>query len=415
MASIYRHPETNQLLSSGQKEVLLTHDLGDYFPILSKCRSSSQLFASKTYKDLKKNINEVMNGVEYGLFAEVQPYEKKPFYRALAWNLERGIHHEGILNLLKNHPEMARADILFLTETDIGMARTDNKNIARDLAKSLGFNYVFAPAYLNLCKGNAVEGHYQGENELSLHGNVFMSRFPIENIRTVSLKNCKDKMKGKEKRIGCQKAILVDVAFPFKKVTCVVAHLDAHSSQRQRASQMTSIMNGLEGNRHPVLLGGDLNTSTYNARKAFYAFCGFWERVLIRGVDVSIEDHYPYPDRRYDRRMFKVLLDNGFDYESFNELGVGTLHYQVEDIKGNSLVQEVVPKWCQRIMEETLRRHGGKVSLKLDWFAGKRLKLADPNLEGVSPPKVLPGLKYQGHDLSDHDPILVDIDVYSHE
>ncbi len=97
------------------------------------------------------------------------------------------------------------------------------------------------------------------------------------------------------------------------------------------------------------------------------------------------------------------------DYQSFNETGVGTLHYHVDDLKGNHLVREVVPEWCRRVMDNTLRRHGGKVSLKLDWFAGRGLKPATGGL----PPKVFPRTGFGGKTLSDHDPILVDVDIYS--
>src|SRR5690606_21333826 len=122
--------------------------------------------------------------------------------------------------------------------TDIGMARSKNTNIAREMDLALKFNYFFAPSYLNLCKGNSVEGHFEGENAEALHGNAILSRYPISNLRIVPLKNCKDKMRGGEKRLGSQKALVADVAFPFRTVTVVTAHLDAHSSQRQRADQM---------------------------------------------------------------------------------------------------------------------------------------------------------------------------------
>ena len=87
------------------------------------------------------------------------------------------------------------------------------------------------------------------------------------------------------------------------------------------------------------------------------------------------------------------------------------MHYTVEDMKGNYLMQEVVPEWCRRIAENTLKKHGGKASFKLDWFAGKGLKVANQD-KGAIPPKVIPHLTHQGKPISDHDAILVDIDVY---
>lgn len=392
-------------------EALLTHQLKDYFQGLSHFGSTKALERSLIYRGLKNEIERVAGGIEYGFYAPPIPLKKKPFYRVVAWNLERGLEFDGILHLLQNHPELSRGDVYLFSETDIGMARTQNRNVARELAGALGMNYFFAPSYLNLCKGNAVEDHVEGENSLSLHGNSLMSRYPLENLRIVSLANCKDKMKGKEKRIGCQKTLLAEVSFPFKKVTVACVHLDAHSSQRQRGRQTQTVLDALKENPHPVLLGGDLNTSSYNARHAFFAFCGFWFKVF-HGADRVIEEHYTYPDRFYDRHLFRALRDAGMNYRDFNEPGVGTLHYTVEDMRGNYLLQEVVPEWCRKVAENKLKKHGGRASFKLDWFAARGLRSANGSSNAVAP-KVVGGLRVAGKPVSDHDAIMVDVDVYS--
>ncbi|OGQ07690.1 MAG: hypothetical protein A3G32_00650 [Deltaproteobacteria bacterium RIFCSPLOWO2_12_FULL_40_28] len=391
---------------------LIEHHLNAYKDELQKYTSTKSLLKSALFKSLKDQILLVVNGMEADQFSLRVPYERKKFYRFVTWNIERGINFNDVVHVFKTHPDLSRADVIYLVETDIGMARTRNVNIARELARELKMNYFFATSYLNLCKGNLAEGHYEGENELGLHGNAILSRYPLHNLRTQPLKNAIDKMRGKEKRLGCQKALVCEIEFPFRKVTGVAAHLDAHSSQRQRAAQLKSILSFLAEGRHPLVLGGDLNTSSYNARHALFAFFGFWNKVF-RGVDHVIANHYPYPDRYFDRFLFKVFKDYGFDYEHFNEIGQGTLHYSIEDIKQNHLVREVVPEWCRRVMEETLKRHGGKCSLKLDWFAGKWVKPAHSDLGALSP-KVYHNLVCKnGTPISDHDPILVDIDIYS--
>ncbi|MBI2339054.1 MAG: endonuclease/exonuclease/phosphatase family protein [Deltaproteobacteria bacterium] len=391
-------------------EYLLTHRLRDYLDELAHFSSTRRLKKSLVYRGLKDEIERVAGGIEHGFYSPPGRPQKKPFYRIVAWNIERGLEFNGILQTLKHHPELSKGDIFLFSETDIGMARTQNLNVARELALVLGMNYFFAPSYLNLCKGNSVEDHIEGENALGLHGNAILSRYPMENLRIVPLKNCKDKMKGKEKRIGCQKSLVAEVDFPFKKVTVACVHLDAHSSQRQRGAQIKTVLDSLQGNPHPVLLGGDLNTSSYNARHAFFAFCGFWFKVF-HGADRVIEDHYPYPHRFYDRHLFRRLREAGFGYEDFNEPGVGTLHYTVEDMRGNYLMQEVVPEWCRKVAENKLKKHGGKASFKLDWLAGRGLKPASP-ATGASPPKVIGGLKSAGKPVSDHDAIMVDVNIY---
>lgn len=395
-----------------KEEHLLVHALGDYLEPLGCFSSFKELSRSLLYQSLLPQISEIVNGIEYGFYAAPPVYQKKKFFRAVAWNLERGMEYEGILHTLRHHPDLCTADLFFFPETDSGMVRSGNRNSARDLACELGMNYFFAPSYLNLCIGNSTEQHIQGKNLLGLHGNSILSRFSLENLRIVPLKNCKDKMKGEEKRIGCQKALVCEVDFPFQKITAICAHLDAHSSQRQRASQMETILSAVDSTPYPVLLGGDLNTNCYNTRHALFAFFGFWNKVF-RGVDDVIENHYPYPDRTYDRFLFEILKRHGMKTDDFNEPGEGTLHYHVDDIKGNYLVREVVPEWCRKMMEKTLRRHGGQVSLKLDWFAARGLRPAGPET-GAAPPHVLPNLKFGRKPLSDHDPIVVDLDIYAH-
>ncbi len=397
-------------MKESPNESLITHTLNQYFAPLGQYGSTNSIRKSIPYRALHKEIERVLGSIEYGHYAPSIPLAKKPFYRAVVWNLERGIHHEHQLRMMKMHPHLSQADLFFLPETDIGMARSQNINVARKMAKELKFNYFFSPSYLNLCKGNSAEDQCQGDNAEALHGNAILSRYPIQNLRIIPLINCKDKMKGKEKRLGCQKALVGDVIFPHKTITVVTAHLDAHSSQKQRAFQMETIMSSLKNNPHPILLGGDLNTSTYNASHAVYAFFDFWIKVF-RGVDHAIDDHYPYPDRYYDKALFDVLRSHGMEYESLNEIGVGTLHYRVEDMKSNHMMQEVVPAWCRKIVVEILGRHGGKVSLKLDWFAARGVKLADEE-KGAIGPKVIPGLKFGDTPLSDHDPIVLDFDIY---
>lgn len=407
-------------------EKLLDHKLHSFMEHLSRYSSTRGLNRSGLYRKLQEEINKIIFGMEYGFYAPKTSLPRKKFYRVVAWNVERGIHFEGILRILKNFPEICDADIFLLTETDSGMVRSQNRNVAHDLASELKMNYFFAPSYLNLCVGNSVESYAKGEgvsgtvsfsqNKLGLHGNAILSRYPLENLRTVLLPNCKDKMKGKEKRLGCQKALAAEVSFPDQKVTMVCAHLDAHSSQKQRAWQMETILKHVDKSRHPILLGGDLNTSSYNTRNAFFAFCGFWNKVF-KGADYVIQEHYPYPDRYFDKPLFDVLRKFRMQYEPFNELGRGTLHYHVDDLKGNYLVREVVPEWCRRVMEKKLRKHGGQVSMKLDWFAGRGLRPAfleeRANPTGASPPKVMSGLNDGTKSLSDHDPILVDINIYA--
>lgn len=403
--------QTNDQLS--RQDVIIRHQLKPHFATLAQCQSLAELHQHPLYQQLRAEIEPVCQGKEYRN-GFVPPPAAKPFYRAVAWNVERGICFEPILKELQTHPVLKEADILLLTETDVGMARSKNRNIARELALALNMNYYFLPAYINLCKGSGMEVDFDGENDMALHGNAILSRYPLKDLQRIPLQNAKDKMKGREKRIGNQNVVAATIEFPQKSVKAVCIHLDALSTQTQRQNQMISILERLQASPDmPVLLGGDWNTSTYNSSGPFYAICGFWYRIFM-GVGNVIKNHYPYPDRYFEKGLFQALKKAGFEYEQSNELGAGTNHYATDDFKKYKILSDWVPQWCFAFIVWALRPYGGKCSLKLDWFASRNLKLVGPNDQlthnGVSAtkPKVIMGLRSDGNELSDHDPIVVD-------
>ena len=396
----------------------INHALHPYFAQFRGFRSYEHLKKSSIYKRVGNDLEGVLNSCEF-FTADLAYVNPKPFLRAVAWNIERGIYLDEIIHALHSHPVLRHADLLFISEADIGMVRSANRNVAAELAKALGFNYFFGTSYLNLEKGNGGERDSDGDNTLGLHGNVLLSRYPIANPHLISLKNCKNKLKGREKRLGSQKAILAEIDLPDgKRMAAVCVHLDAHSSQRQRVEQMRTILDAvvLRGNPYPVLVGGDWNTSTYNASHAIFAFLGFWWRVA-NGVTHIIKNHYPYPERRFEKRLFNMVEARGYDYRRLNDIGVGTVHYSIDDIKTNKSMKDWLPQWCITILNNTLKPVGGCASLKLDWFIGRGIlpvDLSDEGFYGDSapvplPPKVIPCPKLaSGTPVSDHDPIVLD-------
>jgi hypothetical protein len=116
-----------------------------------------------------------------------------------------------------------------------------------------------------------------------------------------------------------------------------------------------------------------------------------------------IEQHYPYPERWFERRLFRLLERRGYNYRALNALGVCTLHYDVTDAAVNTNMGDWIPQWCFWFINWALQRHGGRCSLKLDWFAGQGIKPA-----ADSAPQVVGGLRDEAGALSDHDAIVLD-------
>ena len=383
-------PETHRIL----REEMMPH-----FPALAECGDTPRLLRHPLYERIAPAAALVLGTAETDTFAAAEAPARER-YRFLSWNLERGIEFDGQLEALRSHDYLSSCDVLLLTETDVGMARSGNRHIARDLARELGMHYAFAPCYVNLSKGAGIEYDVQSENELGLHGNAVLSRYPLSNVGSVRLKNGKDKMAGREKRLGQQTALVADVGLPGRTVTAVSVHLDAQSSQRHRRDQMCDVLDGLTGD-HPVMIGGDWNTTTYNSSRAFHAIMGFWLRVFM-GVDNVIDNHCLHPYNHFERELFTLLEARGFDFRGCNRLGEYTTSYDVDDVKTHKNLREWVPAWCFAFIRWALRNHDGKCPLKIDWFATRGLTARNPVVlhefrEGRKQP------------LSDHDAIGIDI------
>lgn len=382
---------------------LIREGLAPHFPAWARCCSSRELISHPDYLAVEGQVRTVLGHLDI-VRSAVPPPPPRSCYRILAWNLERGIELDGQLEAFRTHPYLKTADVLLLTETDVGMARSGNRAVAQTLARELGFQYAFATCYLNLAKGSGVEYHSPGENDLGLHGNAVLSRYPIRRAQAIPLKNGTDKMAGREKRLGCQKALAADIDFPNYAITAVAVHLDTHSSQQHRRGQMRDVLEGLRTDR-PVVMGGDWNTTTYNASRALYAILGFWLRVFM-GVENVIRNHYLHPDRHFEKKLFALLGPYRFDYRNSNVWGERTTTYDAYDLKTRQNLGEWVPGWCFAFMRWALRHHEGRCPLKIDWFATRDIRSENPVVlhdlrEGRDPP------------LSDHDAIGLDVLVPS--
>ena len=384
---------------------VLEHELNQYFPDLMEFESIHAAEESAVYKKIAPKVLDILNAIVIEKYApDPDVNEAKDKVSVGAWNIERGSYLEGIIDKLENHEDLKDKDLYLLTELDYGMARSDNHFVAQEIAKKLKLNYAFAPVYIALQKGSGVESDVEGENRQSIHGLAMFSKYPLTNICTVPLPNGKDKMEGKEKRLGYLRALIADVEHPLGTFRAVTVHLDVHCSRRHRRKQVELVLRHLETlPRLPTVFGGDFNTTTYNAQNAAVAILGFWHRVFM-GVKNVAKNHYPHPDRKFEKALFEEFRIHGYEYKQFNEDGVGTLHYDMENAAYNSNLGDWVPSWCFPFIFWASRKAGGKFSLRLDWFFGRNIKIA-PDTK----PKTIGNLtNEEGTRLSDHDAIALD-------
>jgi len=309
-------------------------------------------------------------------------------------------------------------DVLILNEVDKGMARSGNCNVAAELAEALGFEYVFGNHYLCLDYGDPRDGVHNVPNQVGLHGNAILSRYPITRANVFSLSITKDKFLSSEKRLGHKKGLWAEIDSPLGIIPVVAVHLDPYASPSQRGAQMLDVMQVVKREGFTAaLLGGDLNTTTNNLRALPTTVWTVLHKVVL-GLRYSL-GHALHPLRRYERRILQALHSEGFDVEAYNDMEAPTSRYEIGSFESESKLGEHMPEAAAKGLSRFLRRKlapwKGEANFKLDWFAGRGVRalrsgeLVEKDGRESVGPQVFHKPEWEGQRLSDHDPILVDI------
>jgi endonuclease/exonuclease/phosphatase family metal-dependent hydrolase len=198
----------------------------------------------------------------------VPPPQPQPLgsrVRIAAWNAER----------CKYLPESAAlldgigADVVLLTELDIGMARSGNRHTVRELAHLLGAGYAFGVEYVELGLGDDREKawHANESNAVGLHGNAILSTAPLERPAVVRLDDGARWFAGEqstsERRIGARMAMVASLDAGGTPLLVAAAHLESSTDAADRAAQVAVLLEAIEARAdgHAVIIGGDFNTS----------------------------------------------------------------------------------------------------------------------------------------------------------
>lgn len=361
-----------------------------------------QLERDFLYRRKRAEIDRVLDAFEWGHAIDTVPRHAPDTLRAVAWNIERGKRFDALSGRLADDVELGGADLLLLTEVDKGMGRSGNRNVARELAEQLGMSYVYANHHLVLVKGDSGEQEHNEPNTLSLHGSALLSRYPIRRAAAVSLSEHVDKFQVFEKRLGSKRALFAEVELPDGPLTVVVAHLDPFAPPRHRAAQMRTLLTALArfgGQR--VLLGGDLNTNTYNLSNGPSLLLNIAYKLSRYGVQGTVEQ-YAIPEARYERKLFQHMHQVGLAIDGFNvPEPSGTLFYDGNDPELKEKALAYLPEPAFRKLYDLVEPWGGVVPLRLDWFAGYRLNPAHA--------AIIERPTWNDHPISDHSPIVTEV------
>jgi len=280
--------------------------------------------------------------------------------RIAAWNAER----------CKYIPESAAllagigADVLLLTELDVGMARSGNRHTARELAQSLGSGYAFGVEYVELGLGDDREKawHAGQSNNVGLHGNAIFSKAAVDRPAIIRLDEGARWFAGEqstqERRIGWRMALVATIDVAGAPLFVASVHLESSTDPADRASQVATLLRaiGARAAGLPIVIGGDFNTNA------------------LRPADVTDGNWFKNPAAH--EPLFGLFSNAGYDWRAANTPGP---------------TERMRPDGTPRLPYR-----------KIDWFftrgvaARRAFTMAATNLAGAA--------------ISDHDVIVIDVD-----
>ena len=290
--------------------------------------------------------------------------------RVAAWNVERLRYLDDIGDTLAG----IDADVVLLSEIDKGMARSGNGHRIDELAARLGGAYAYGVEFLELGLGGPAEraAHDGGANHAGFHGNGIVSRLPLLRPFMVRLEAEggwfeRDR---EEPRVGGRMAIGGQVELAGRPVTLVSVHLENRSDAPTRARHMAHLMTMIDryDAEAPVVIGGDLNSSTFDWAEA-HADPETVAAALAADPwrQLRVADHEP---------LFGEAVARGYDYEAAN-----------------------VPEAPTQRFDEP-RRFG---PAKIDWFFTRGLR--------AFAPRVVPAVRVDGTPSSDHECLVVEVEL----
>ena len=250
------------------------------------------------------------------------------YLRIATWNVEKSIRMKEVTEMLgseiafeklmdqrgapkgspayeevrRERQRLLTADVLLLQEMDIGISRSEYRNVAQELARTLGMNYAYAPQQLEIDpvllglesipdgRGGMVRHQPDEARYKGVFGLAILSRYPIKSAKSFQLeaqpydwyageKARRDLAEGarriateivfdneivREMKIGGRIFFSVDLdvpGLPDNTLTVVNNHLEIKARPHDREAQMAEILAQIQTIPHTVVMAGDHNSS----------------------------------------------------------------------------------------------------------------------------------------------------------
>ena len=186
------------------------------------------------------------------------PAEVPEVLRHVVFNIERGQTLHETIDFLNMCPDFKNMDIIYANELDDGAVRSGNCNVAYEIAKSIGMNYAYGLEFIELVNPDDNKG---------FHGNALFSRWPIRWAKVVHMPEQYNWYYDRQKRIGARVAIVCSLDIGGREVGAVSVHLENRADSEGREAQMAVVYDEIKKSfapDTPVMIGGDLNTNTFD-------------------------------------------------------------------------------------------------------------------------------------------------------
>lgn len=212
---------------------------------------------AESQMDTQPDRNQILSGS----FATGAPDEyARSEFLLVSWNIERGVRRSEILQALRGS---LVADLYVLQEVDLHTRRADYRDVAAELARETGMNYVFGIEFEELAQGR--------KGLPAFHGQAVLSRYPISRARILRFRHQPynwehawlPRWAWVQPRRGGRMALIAELQVGPQTVVVYDVHLESQAGDAGRAQQMDEILRDIHLHYSPdtpVIVAGDLNT-----------------------------------------------------------------------------------------------------------------------------------------------------------
>jgi endonuclease/exonuclease/phosphatase family metal-dependent hydrolase len=278
------------------------------------------------------------------------PVAARSALKVAVLNAAGGADFRAILGCL-TRPPLADAGTLLLCEASWRMPKHRWVEFAPGLAAALKMSFVFVPSF----------GRVTADGQLRAIGNAILCAQPLEDFRAVPLSRPPFKYY-RHPLIGTHQAVLASIKVDGRRVTMGVAHLERRWDPEGRERQMEDFLRAT-GNETPVIIGGDLNTTTLDMDRRY--------ELLRAGAAIFLRP-WRFREPRPHEPLFERIKEHEFSIEGANVPSVPTF----------TVSRLVPPLWRP----------------KLDWIAARGIEPVKGSATVVPARTSLLGRRVSDHD-----------------